>query len=75
MDKDTVKAFADKVFADMAGAMTAGMGYVGTKTGLFRSMSGKGPMHVEDVVRELGLIATLRGRVAQRHDLRQIPRI
>jgi hypothetical protein len=42
MDKDTVKAFADKVFADMAGAMTAGMGYVGTKTGLFRSMAGRG---------------------------------
>jgi len=56
MDKDTVKGFADKVFADMAGAMTAGMGYVGTKTGLFRSMSGKGPMHVEDVVRESGLM-------------------
>ena len=56
MDKDTVKTFADKVFADMAGAMTAGMGYVGTKTGLFRSMAGKGPMHVNDVVRELGLM-------------------
>ena len=26
MDKDAVKTFADKVFADMAGAMTAGMG-------------------------------------------------
>ena len=55
MDKDIVKAFADKVFADMAGAMTAGMGYLGTKTGLFRSMAGKGPMHVDDVVRESGL--------------------
>jgi hypothetical protein len=41
MDKDKVKTFADKVFADMAGAMTAGMGYVGTKTGLFRNMAGK----------------------------------
>ena len=57
MDKDIVKAFADKVFADMAGAMTAGMGYLGVKTGLFRAMVGKGPMRVEDVVRESGLTA------------------
>ena len=52
MDKDKAKVFADKVFADMAGAMTAGMGYVGVKTGLFRAMAGKGPMRAEDVVRE-----------------------
>ncbi len=44
MDKDRVKAFADRAFADMAGAMTAGMAYLGVKTGLFRAMSGKGPM-------------------------------
>jgi 2-polyprenyl-3-methyl-5-hydroxy-6-metoxy-1,4-benzoquinol methylase len=55
VDKDRVKSFADKVFADMAGAMTAGMGYVGTKTGLFRAMAGKGPMRLEEVVRESGL--------------------
>ena len=55
MDKEKVKAFADRVFADMAGAMAAGMGYLGTKTGLFRAMAGKGPMHVEDVIRESGL--------------------
>ncbi len=55
MDKDTIKIFADKVFADMAGAMTAGMAYVGIKTGLFRIMAGKGPMRVEDIVRESGL--------------------
>jgi SAM-dependent methyltransferase len=57
MDKDKVKTFADGVFADMAGAMTAGMGYVGVKTGLFRAMAGKGPMRLEDVVRESGLTA------------------
>ncbi len=56
MDKDRVKAFADRVFTDMAGAMTAGMGYVGTKTGLFRAMAGKGPMRLDDVVRESGLM-------------------
>jgi hypothetical protein len=35
--------------------MTAGMGYVGVKTGLFRAMAGKGPMRLEDVVRASGL--------------------
>jgi SAM-dependent methyltransferase len=52
MDKDKVKAFADKVFTDMASAMATGMGYLGVRTGLFRVMAGKGPMRVADVVRE-----------------------
>jgi ubiquinone/menaquinone biosynthesis C-methylase UbiE len=56
MDKDKAKAFADKVFVDMAGAMTAGMGYVGVKTGLFRVMAGKGPMRAEDIAREAKLV-------------------
>ena len=56
MDRDKVKNFADKVFGDMAGAMTAGMGYVGVKTGLFRAMAGKGAMTVDDVTRESGLM-------------------
>jgi hypothetical protein len=56
MDKDKIKAFADKVFSDMAGAMTAGMGYIGVTTGLFRAMAGKGGMRVEDVARETKLV-------------------
>jgi SAM-dependent methyltransferase len=56
MDRDKVKNFADKVFGDMAGAMTAGMGYVGVKTGLFRAMAGKGAMTIDDVARESGLM-------------------
>lgn len=55
MNKDKVKAFTNKIFDDMAGAMTAGLSYVGTKTGLFRSMAGKGPLTMEQVVRECGL--------------------
>lgn len=55
MDKEKSKAFADRVFADMAGAMAAGMAYVGVTTGLFRAMAGKGPMRLEDIVRESGL--------------------
>jgi ubiquinone/menaquinone biosynthesis C-methylase UbiE len=52
MDREKTKLVAEKLFRDMAGAMTAGMVYVGTRTGLFRAMQGKGPMRLEDVVRE-----------------------
>ena len=50
MDKERVKAFADKVFADMAGAMTSGLGFVGVKAGLFRAMAGKGSLTLKEVV-------------------------
>ncbi|KAB2917786.1 MAG: methyltransferase domain-containing protein [Hyphomicrobiaceae bacterium] len=50
MDKDRVKAFAEKVYADMAGTMAVGMAYVGVKTGLFRAMEGKGAMRAGEVV-------------------------
>ena len=50
MDKERVKAFADKVFGDMAGAMTSGLGFVGVKTGLFRAMAGRGALTLEEVV-------------------------
>jgi 2-polyprenyl-3-methyl-5-hydroxy-6-metoxy-1,4-benzoquinol methylase len=57
MDKALVAAAADRIFADMAGAMTAGLCYVGTTTGLFRAMAGKGPMREDDVVAASGLQA------------------
>ena len=41
----------------MAGAMTAGMAYVGTQAGLFRAMQGKGAMRLDAVVRDAGLQA------------------
>ena len=44
MDKTKVRAFADRVYADMAGTMAVAMAYVGVKRGLFRAMAGKGPM-------------------------------
>lgn len=50
MDKDKAKAFTQRLFTDMAGAMAAGLGYVGTKTGLFRTMAGKGPMQLQQVI-------------------------
>lgn len=55
MDKEKAKQAVDRVFRDMAGAMTAGMAFVGTRTGLFRAMQGKGPMTLEAVVRQSGL--------------------
>jgi 2-polyprenyl-3-methyl-5-hydroxy-6-metoxy-1,4-benzoquinol methylase len=55
LDKDKVKAFTERVFADLAGAMTAGMGFIGVKTGLFRAMASRGPMQLEDVVQASGL--------------------
>ena len=55
MDKEKTKQAIDKVFRDMAGAMSAGMAYVGTRTGLFRAMAGKGPMTLEQVVQASGL--------------------
>jgi hypothetical protein len=50
MDKQKAKESIDKVFRDMSGAMTAGMAYLGTRTGLFRAMAGQGPMTLEQVV-------------------------
>ena len=55
MDKEKSRQALDKVFRDLAGAMTAGMVYVGVKTGLFRIMAGKGAMSAPDVVRISGL--------------------
>lgn len=55
MNKDRVKAFAEKVFGDMAGAMTAGLAYIGVETGLFRAMAGKGPMEARAVAGAAGL--------------------
>jgi len=55
MDREKTKRVAEQVFRDMAGAMTAGMVYVGTHTGLFRAMQGKGPMRLEDVVQASGM--------------------
>lgn len=52
MDREKARLVAEKLFRDMAGAMSAGMVYVGTRTGLFRAMQGKGPLRLEDVVRE-----------------------
>ena len=55
MDKDRIANFAGNVYRDMAGAMAMGMAFVGVRTGLFRAMSGQGPMTCEQVVGKSGL--------------------
>lgn len=55
MDKEKVRLAVDHVFRDMAGAMSAGMAFVGTRTGLFRAMQGKGAMSVDEVTKASGL--------------------
>ncbi|MFN2645025.1 MAG: class I SAM-dependent methyltransferase [Burkholderiales bacterium] len=50
MDKEKTRQAIDKVFRDMAGAMAAGMALVGTRTGLFRAMAGKGPLTLDQLV-------------------------
>jgi len=55
VDKDRIKAFSGQVFTDMAGAMTAGLGYIGIKTGLFQKMADGGWMTLEEVVQASGM--------------------
>ena len=55
MDRERTKAAMDRLFRDMAGAMSAGMVYVGIRTGLFRALQGAGPLRLEEVVRASGM--------------------
>jgi len=55
MEKTKLKSFTNRLFDDMAGAMTAGLAYLGTKTGLFRTMAGNGAMSREALADASGL--------------------
>ena len=50
VDKEKARQALDKVFRDMAGAMAAGMIYVGVRTGLFRVLASGKAMTTADVV-------------------------
>jgi 2-polyprenyl-3-methyl-5-hydroxy-6-metoxy-1,4-benzoquinol methylase len=52
IDKQKAKEALDKLFGDMAGAMTAGMVYLGLQTGLFRTL--KEPMTAAALARASG---------------------
>lgn len=55
MDKEKLKLFTQKIFADMAGSMTAGLCYIGNKTGLFNAMAYKGALTLAQIIDESGL--------------------
>lgn len=55
MEKEKIKLFVGKIFDDMAGAMTAGLGYVGVQTGLFKAMQGQGMMTADTLAERAGL--------------------
>jgi 2-polyprenyl-3-methyl-5-hydroxy-6-metoxy-1,4-benzoquinol methylase len=55
VDREKTKVALDKVLRDMAGAMSAGMAFLGTRAGLFRAMHGRGPVRAEEVARASGL--------------------
>ena len=57
MDRQKMISMADRVYRDMAGAMATGLAYLGTATGLFRAMQGKGPLTLAGVVEASGLQA------------------
>jgi len=55
VDKNRIRSFAELVYDDVAGAMTVAMAHVGTSTGLFRTMAGKGSMTPGEVAAAAGL--------------------
>ena len=55
MEKEKIKEFAGKVMRDLSGGMAAGLAYVGAQTGLFQTLSGQGPMTMENVIEKSGL--------------------
>ena len=55
MEKQKIMDFANRVYRDMAGAMTVGMADLGTRTGLFQAMAGKGAMTAADLAQATGL--------------------
>jgi len=55
MDKDRIKSFADRVYRDVSGAMVTGMADIGTRTGLFRAMAGRGPLSAAALSKATGL--------------------
>lgn len=55
MDKEKTKKFVNHIFRDMSGAMTAGLAFIGVRTGLFRAMDRQGPLSIEQVVERTDL--------------------
>jgi SAM-dependent methyltransferase len=47
--------FADRVLGDMAGAALASLSYMGDRLGIFRALSGAGPLTSQELARRTGL--------------------
>lgn len=56
MNKEKAKAFADRIYRDMAGAMAIGMGYLGHKTGLFAALADGRPNDAAALAERTGLV-------------------
>ena len=55
MDKQRIGAFAEAVYRDMAGAMAIGMGYIGQRTGLFKTLASAGAVSSSELAEKTGL--------------------
>ena len=55
VSKEQAKQALDKLFGDMAGAMAAGMVYLGVRTRLFKVMADKGALSASEITKLSGL--------------------
>lgn len=51
-----MKAMADRVFRDVSGGMAVGLAWIGTETGLFRTLSEQGPVTLDTLAAASGLV-------------------
>ena len=57
MDKNVMKAMADRVFRDVSGGMATALAWIGTETGLFRALAEAGPCTLNELVARTGLVS------------------
>jgi ubiquinone/menaquinone biosynthesis C-methylase UbiE len=55
MDQSRSRQFTDKLFAEMGGAMSIGLAFLGVQTGLFRAMAERGPISAPELAATTGL--------------------
>jgi SAM-dependent methyltransferase len=55
IDKEKVKATAERVLGFLGGAVVSGMIYLGDRMGLYRALQGAGPVTSEELARKTGL--------------------
>jgi SAM-dependent methyltransferase len=55
IDPEKMKAFVERVFGILGGAVTAGMIHLGDRLGLYRGLAGAGPLTSDALARKTGL--------------------